>query len=97
MIKTMMEVGGVCMQSIYIIFIRASDHALFQNFAICDMWQSRVEIEHYSVAYSSALPHLKHNFSLRGGAHTCYVNVSSIHEPVKEVLRYSTLNTVMCS
>ena len=46
------------------------------------MWQSRVEIEHYSVAYSIALPHSKavaQNI-VKGEAHTHCVNVSSIHD-----------------
>jgi len=54
------------------------------------MWQSRVEIEHYSV---------------KGGAHTRWVNSSILATftrrvwapPLTEVLRYSASNTAMRS
>ena len=47
------------------------------------MWQSRVEIEHYSVVYFdliTAFEALLRRTSVKGGAHTCCVNVVSIHE-----------------
>ena len=47
------------------------------------MWQSRVEIEHYSVAYFdriAAFEALLRRTSVKGGAHTCCVNVASIDE-----------------
>ena len=47
------------------------------------MWQSQVEIKHYSIAYFdhvTVLQVLKCKTSVKGGAHTCCVNVVSIHE-----------------
>ena len=47
------------------------------------MWQSRVEIEHYSVAYFDRITVfevLNCRTSIKGGAHICCVNVISIHE-----------------
>ena len=47
------------------------------------MWQSRVEIEHYSVAYFyriTAFEALQRKTSVKGEAHTHCVNVLSIHE-----------------
>ena len=51
------------------------------------MWQSQVEIKHYSIAYSvayfdhvTALQMLKCKTSVKGGAHTCCVNGVSIHD-----------------
>ena len=41
---------------------------------IIHMWQSRVEIEHYSVANFDRLPHLKRcsaELLVKGEAHTC--------------------------
>ena len=41
------------------------------------MWQSQVEIEHYSVAYFDRIAvfeALKHSTSVTGGAHIPYVN-----------------------
>ena len=52
------------------------------------MWQSRVEIEHYSVAYFqriTAFEALQRRTSVRGGAHKRCVNVSSIHEFTQRV------------
>ena len=45
------------------------------------MWQSRVEIEHYSVAYFdriTAFEVLYRSTSIKGGAHTRYVDLSGI-------------------
>ena len=45
------------------------------------MWQSRVEIEHYSVAYFAriaAFEALKRGASVKGGAHTRRVNSSTL-------------------
>ena len=47
------------------------------------MWQSRVEIEHYSIAYFdriAAFEALQRRTSVKGGAHTHRVNVASIGE-----------------
>ena len=47
------------------------------------MWQSRVEIEHYSVAYFDRIAVFKAllcRTSVKGGADTCCVNVVSIDE-----------------
>ena len=48
------------------------------------MWQSQVEIEHYSVANFiciTTFEALEDRTSIMGTVHTCsYVNVSSIHE-----------------
>ena len=47
------------------------------------VWQSRVEIKHYSIAYFdhvTALQVLKHRSSVKGGVCTCCVNVVSIIE-----------------
>jgi len=41
------------------------------------MWQSWVEIEHYSVAYfycTTVFEALQHRTSVKGGAHTCRVD-----------------------
>ena len=65
------------------------------------MWQSWVEIKHYSVVYFdlvTALQVLKRRTLVKGGACTCWVNVVSIHEfthCVLEVLHYSALNMVV--
>ena len=45
------------------------------------MWQSRVEIEHYSVAYIdrvTAFEALYHSISVKGGAHMRSVDLSGI-------------------
>ena len=45
------------------------------------MWQSQVEIEHYSVAYFAriaAFEALKRGASVKGGAHTRRVNLSTL-------------------
>ena len=45
------------------------------------MWQSWVEIEHYSVAYFAHIAVFKallRETSIKGGAHTCWVNSSTI-------------------
>ena len=51
------------------------------------MWQSQVEIKHYSIEYSvayfdhvTALQVLKCKTSVKGGARMCCVNGVSIHE-----------------
>ena len=47
------------------------------------VWQSWVEIKHYSVAYFdhvTALQVLKRRTLVKGRAHMCCVNVVSIHE-----------------
>ena len=64
------------------------------------MWQSQVEIEHYSVAYFDCITTfkvLKRSTSLKGGAYTRYVDLSGIDAaslhiwapPITEVLYYS--------
>ena len=45
------------------------------------MWQSRVEIEHYSIAYFdhvTAFEALYRSTSIKGGARMCYVDLSDI-------------------
>ena len=45
------------------------------------IWQSWVEIEHYSIAYFNlvnAFEVLQHRTSIEGGAHMCCVNMSDI-------------------
>ena len=45
------------------------------------MWQSQVEIKHYSVAYFdhiTAFKVLYHSTSVKGGAHTHYVDLLGI-------------------
>ena len=52
------------------------------------MWQSRVEIEHYSVAYFTriaAFEALWRRTSVKDGAHTSCVNVASIDEFTQRV------------
>ena len=47
------------------------------------VWQSQVEIKHYSVAYFdhiTALQMLKCRTLAKGGARICCINVVSIHE-----------------
>ena len=47
------------------------------------MWQSQVEIEHYSVVYFdriAAFEALLRRTSVKGGADTCCVNVVSVDE-----------------
>ena len=47
------------------------------------MWQSRVEIKHYFIAYFdhvTALQVLKRRTLVKGGVRTCWVNVISIYE-----------------
>ena len=46
------------------------------------MWQSRVEIKHYSVAYfnhTAAFEALERRTSVKGGAHTHYVNTYHVY------------------
>ena len=40
------------------------------------MWQSRVKIEHYSIAYFDRVATFKVN-SVKGGAHSCYIDLSA--------------------
>ena len=67
------------------------------------MWQSRVEIEHYSDAYFdcvTAFEALQRSTSIKGGTHTSCVlgiDAASLHvwaPPLMEVPRYSTSNVV---
>ena len=44
------------------------------------VWQSRVEIEHYSVDRIAAFQALHRRTSVKGEAHTCCVNVVGIDE-----------------
>ena len=59
------------------------------------MWQSRVEIEHYSVAYFAsitAFEALLRETSPKGRTHICFVNVVSNHDFTQPALnRSSTL------
>ena len=55
---------------------------------VIHMWQSRVEIEHYSVAYFAriaAFEALLRGTSVKGGIHTHCVNVASIDEFAQRV------------
>ena len=52
------------------------------------MWQSRLEIEHYSVVYFNsiaAFEALQRRTSVKGGAHARCVNVVSIDEFTQRV------------
>ena len=54
----------------------------FHLYIKLDMWQSQVEIEHYSIVYfncAGAFQVLKRTTSIKGRAHTCYVDLSGIH------------------
>ena len=47
------------------------------------MWQSQIEIKHYSISYFDCITVfevLYRRSSVKGEAHTHYVNVVSIHE-----------------
>ena len=52
------------------------------------MWQSRVEIERYSVAYFNhvtAFKALSHISSVKGRAHACYIDLTGIHASLLHV------------
>ena len=52
------------------------------------LWQSQVETKHYSIAYfdrDTAFEVLQRRTSVKGGANTLCVNVSSIHEFMQRV------------
>ena len=52
------------------------------------MWQSRVEIEHYSIAYFeriAAFEALYRRTSVKGGAHIRCVNVAGVDEFTQRV------------
>ena len=70
------------------------------------LWQSRVEIEHYSVTYFDHIAAFKapyHWTSVKGGAHMRFIGLSDIHAstkhvwapPLTEVQRYGTSNAAM--
>ena len=72
------------------------------------MWQSRVEIEGYSVAYSdriAAFETLGRWTSVKGGAHMRFIDLLNIHASTKrvwaplltEVQQYSALKAAMRS
>ena len=72
------------------------------------MWQSRVEIEGYSVAYFDRIAAFKAPYrwtSVKGGAHTRFVDSLAIYAstkrvwapPLTEVQRYGALNAAMRS
>ena len=77
------------------------------SFSLSQVWQSQVEIEHYSVAYLTALLRSKRCsavFPLRAGLicavklHQCLISLHSTYEPpLMKVLRYSASNAVMWS
>ena len=52
------------------------------------MWQSRVEIEGYSITYFNhitAFEAVYHWTSIKGGAHMCFVDLLDIHASTKYV------------
>ena len=63
-----------------------NNEALWHISLLCvlsNMWQSWVVIKHYSMVhfdYITASEVLRRRTSVKVGAHTCCVNVSSIHE-----------------
>ena len=70
------------------------------------MWQSRVEIEGYSVAYFDRIATFEAPYrwtSVKGGAHMRYVDSLDIHAstkriwapPLTEVQRYGASNAAM--
>ena len=70
------------------------------------MWQSRVEIEGYSVMYFNHIAALEVPYrsnSSKGGAHMGFIDLLEIHvsakhvltPPLTEVQRYGTPNTAM--
>ena len=72
------------------------------------MWQSRVEIEGYSITYFNRIAAFKAPYrwtSVKGGAHTCSVDVWISNEcmkciwspPLTEVQRYGALKAAMRS
>ena len=72
------------------------------------MWQSRVEIEDYSVAYFDRITVFEAPYrwtSVKGGAHTRFVDAWIANEstkrvwapPLTEVQRYGALNAAMWS
>ena len=72
------------------------------------MWQSRVEIEGYSVAYFDRVAAFEASYrwtSVKGGAHTRFVDLLDIHAstkrvwapPLTEVQRYGASNAAMWS
>ena len=72
------------------------------------MWQSRVEIKDYSVAYFDCIAAFEVPYcwtSIKGGAHTCFVDAWISNNstnciwalPLTEVHQYGTLNTAMWS
>ena len=72
----------------------------------CHMWQSRVEIEGYSITYLdriAVLEALCRWTSVKGGAHMCFVDLLDIHAytkrvwalPLMEVQWYGASNTVV--
>ena len=72
------------------------------------MWQSRVEIEGYSVAYFNRIAAFEAPYcwtSVKGGAHMHFVDLLDVHAstkpvwalPLMEVQRYGALNAAMQS
>ena len=72
------------------------------------MWQSRVEIEGYSVAYFDRIAAFEVPYrwtSVKGGAHMHFVDLLDIHAstkhvwapPLTEVQQYGASNTAMQS
>ena len=53
-----------------------------------DLWQSCVEIQHYSIAYFDCVTvfeMLQHKISVVGGDPTCYIHLSGIDAPMLHV------------
>ena len=62
---------------------------------IKDLWQSQVEIEHYFVAYFAriaAFEVLLRGTSVKGGAHMCWVNSSTLAMFIQHVCMSPALN-----
>ena len=57
-----------------------------------NMWQSQVEIEHFSVAYFKCITTFKvlyHRPSVKGRTHTCCIDMSGIHGMYELMFSYA--------
>ena len=82
-----------------------SNLCLSRRWQVTHMWQSRVEIEGYSVVYFDCITVFEapyHWTSVKGGAHMHFVDIHGSMKrvwalPLTEVQRYGTSNTEMRS